>query len=276
MSPRRRSALVGLDAVLPSAALALMVISSMDVAHAAGDEPERQARWEDVSTAIFGDRPIGPADGLVMIEAPSRAMEAALVPVTLRVTRKEGVRALHLVIDENPSPYAANVRFGPAGDPSELRLRVRINGYTNVHAVAEMDDGKLYETSVFVKAAGGCSAPIGVTDEEAMAGMGEMRMKFTDEPGHGIATLMIRHPNFSGMQMNQVTRNYTPARFLDDIKVSYEGQTVFELNGDISMSTDPVIGFAYTGPEAGEFQVQAADSSGGQWQGSFPVAGSTN
>ncbi len=39
--------------------------------------------------------------------------------------------------------------------------------------------------------------------------MGDMRMKFA-ETGAGKpveATLMVRHPNFSGMQMNQVTRD---------------------------------------------------------------------
>ena len=31
---------------------------------------------------------------------------------------------------------------------------------------------------------------------------------------------MIRHPNFSGMQMNQVTRDYTPARYINKVAVT--------------------------------------------------------
>ena len=36
---------------------------------------------------------------------------------------------------------------------------VKVESYTNVHAVAELDDGKLYAVKTFVKASGGCSAP---------------------------------------------------------------------------------------------------------------------
>src|SRR5690606_24193241 len=121
------------------------------------------------------------------------------------------------------------------------------------HAVAETADGKLYQTRAFVKASGGCSAPISVADAEALEGAGQMKMKFGEGDKTGSATLMIRHPNFSGMQMNQVTRLYTPARYLDHVKVSYGDKTVFELKGDISLSSDPVIGFAYDPSETGEF-----------------------
>lgn len=262
---RRRSLVLGLGLLLALAAPALA---------ASGDDPERQARWTDLRQSIFGDRQVLPGGELITIEAPARALDASLVPITLRTTDKERVTTIHLVIDDNPSPYAAKVGFGPAGDPALLRLRVRIDGYTNVHAIAETADGRLYGTSVFVKASGGCSAPIGVTDEQAMQGMGEMRLKLAGDADE--ATLMIRHPNFNGMQMNQVTRNYTPARYLDDIRISRGGQTVIDVAGDISLSTDPVIGFRYAPGTAGAFDVQAKDSDGGHWQRSFPAPGMTN
>ena len=40
-----------------------------------------------------------------------------------------------------------------------ISTRVRVNSTRNIHAVAELSDGKLYATQRFVKAAGGCSAP---------------------------------------------------------------------------------------------------------------------
>ncbi len=124
-------------------------------------------------------------------------------------------------------------------------MRVRVNNYTNVHAVVETKDGKLVETAKFVKASGGCSAPMGMSDEEAMKGMGDMRMKFSDGQGGKPveATLMVRHPNFSGMQMNQVTRDYTPARYVDKLDVTHGDQLVFHLDGDISIASNPVIHF---------------------------------
>lgn len=236
-----------------------------------GSEPERQARWEGISEYIFGDRLIAVGDDLIAIEAPTRAQDPALVPITVKVLRKGEVRAIHLIIDDNPSPYAAKISFGSAGDPSEIKLRVRINDYTNVHAVAETTDGKLYQTRAFVKASGGCSAPIGVSDAEALKDVGRMKMKFGDSDDPNKATLMVRHPNFSGMQMNQVTRLYTPARYLDRITVSYGEETVFELTGDISLSSDPVIGFTYDQSESGEFTVHASDTKGANWEESFAL-----
>src|SRR3546814_5400499 len=93
---------------------------------------------------------------------------------------KDKIKSVYLVIDDNPAPLAAHVTFGPAADPGALHLRVRIDTYTNVHAVSETKDGKLFSTVAFIKASGGCSAPSGPTDSEAMKGKGKMRNKFAD------------------------------------------------------------------------------------------------
>ena len=206
-------------------------------------------------------------------------MDASLVPITLTMPEKDKIAGLHLVIDDNPSPYAAKFTFGPAADPSEIKLRVRVNNYTNIHAVAETKDGKLMEAMKFVKASGGCSAPMGMSDEEAMKGMGDMRMKFSGEATSGKpieATLMIRHPNFSGMQMNQVTRDYTPARYITKIEVSRGSAGIFTLDGDISISSNPVIGFSFV-PQGGEaIRVVAIDNQNGRWEHSFTAPTASN
>ena len=48
-----------------------------------------------------------------------------------------------------------------------LSTRVRVDSYTNVHAVAELSDGQLYAAQRFVKAAGGCSAPAAKQEADA-------------------------------------------------------------------------------------------------------------
>lgn len=253
--------------------LTILLIALGPPAHAADEaDAKRLTRWQDLQEDLFGNRPIAPGSDLIHIDAPLRALDAALVPITLKVTRKEGVKAVHLVIDENPAPYAAKITFGPAGDPRETKLRVRVNDYTYVHAVLEMSDGRLYQASAFVKAAGGCSAPAGASDEEALQGAGQMRMRMTQQANTAEATLMIRHPNFSGMQMNQITRLYTPARYLKEIKVTQGGATVFDLTGDISLSSNPVIGFAYDPARPGDFQVEAIDTQGSRWTQAFPAS----
>jgi sulfur-oxidizing protein SoxY len=243
------------------------------------DDPAREVRWQEVSAYIFGDRKIEPTDSLIKIEAPKRAMDAALVPITLTMTGKDDLKGVYLVIDDNPSPYAAHFTFGPAADPAELKLRVRINTYTNVHAIAETKDGKLFQTVAFVKASGGCSAPIGVSDEEAMQGMGEMKMKFAGEAPGGSpveATLMIRHPNFSGMQMNLVTRSYRPPLYIKQVAVSYGDRNVLTIDGDISISSDPVFNFSFVPQGPGPMKVVVSDTDGGHWEQTFSAPALSN
>lgn len=251
-------------------------IASAGVAVIDGTEPGRQARWQAISEYIFGEGQIESGDHLIELDAPSRAQDPALVPITLKLLNKEEIEAIHLIIDDNPSPYAAKITFGPAGDPSEIKLRVRVNSYTNIHAVAETSSGKLYQTRKFVKASGGCAAPITVSDAQALEGAGQMKMKFGDGDKANSATLMIRHPNFSGMQMNQVTRHFTPARYLDKVKVTHGDQMVFELTGDISLSSDPVIGFAYEQSKAAQFVVEVTDTKGMSWEEAFMLPANTN
>ena len=253
--------------------LAAFVAAALPAFAGGNTEPDRLSRWQDLTSLIFGDEArIAPTDTLVTVEAPVRALDSALVPVTVR-TSDPAVTGLTLVVDENPGPMAARVAFGPAGDPRELGLRVRVDGYTNVHAVATRADGAMVANAAFVKGAGGCSAPVGLSDAEALAGMGEMRMKFAPggPEGAGKATLMVRHPNFNGMQMNQLTRLYTPPRFVTELAVHRGGELVFDMASDISLATDPVVDFLYRAGGDAPFTVTVTDSSGATWFQDFPA-----
>lgn len=273
-----RSALtLALGLTLSAAALAGPLAVPVHAAGASDTEQERAERWREIAESIFGDRAIERTDTLVRIDAPARALDAALVPITLTMPDKDRIKAVSLIIDDNPAPFAAKFEFGPAADAGELKLRVRVNNYTDMHAVVETTDGRLYEAKQFVKASGGCSAPMGMSDEEAMRGMGDMRMKFA-EGGAGKpveATLMIRHPNFSGMQMNQITRDYTPARYIDRLVVSAGEAEVFTMTGDISIASNPVINFAFR-PDGKPIKVAASDNAGGAWTRSFTPPAPTN
>ncbi|HEV7435583.1 MAG TPA: quinoprotein dehydrogenase-associated SoxYZ-like carrier [Pseudorhizobium sp.] len=236
---------------------------------------EREERWQQLVSYLFDDREVVPTDTLIKIEAPARAQDAALVPITLTMPEKDKIKSVYLVIDDNPIPLAAHVTFGPAADAGSLRLRVRIDTYTNVHAVAETKEGQLYSAVAFVKASGGCSAPSGPSDLEAMKGMGEMRLKLSEPSQQGnptAATLMIRHPNFTGMQMNQLTRLYTPPRYIEKMTVTYGDQTVLDVAGDISLSTNPAIGFNFVSDGRQSMKVVASDNKGGRWERAFDVS----
>jgi sulfur-oxidizing protein SoxY len=181
--------------------------------------------WPELASNIFSGRPLLDGIGLFAIEMPGRAEDAAIVPLTLRATpapaETRRIRSVTIVIDENPAPVAATFHIGPGAIVPEISTRVRVNSYTNVHAVAELSDGKLYVVKTYVKASGGCSAPAVKSDR---TNIGEMRFRQLGqtpdaESNTRTAQIMIRHPNNSGLQMDQVTRLYIPPFFVHSLKV---------------------------------------------------------
>ena len=236
----------------------------------------RAERWKTLQEAIFGDRKTLDGSGVIELDVPPRALDAALVPVGLQLVGNKPVKAVYLIIDNNPSPLSAHITFGPRADTRSIKLRVRVDEYTLMHAVAETQDGQLYLSEKFVKAAGGCSAPAGFSEDEALKEMGRMKLRLLGDFAAGKpiqAQLMIRHPNFNGMQMNQVTRFYTAARFIRSTEVTYEGSRVFHLDSDISISTDPVIIFGFVPQAKGKLNVAVQDSDDATFAHSFDVPG---
>jgi sulfur-oxidizing protein SoxY len=252
--------------------MCLGVTLAAPIAHAADDDTARQQRWDALAAAIFPGHHVNPAPGFVGIDAPVRAMDAALVPVTLTLPTGKPLKSLYLVVDENPSPIAAHVVFGPAADGRTLTLRIRVDQYTNLHAVAETADGQLYATARFIKAAGGCSAPGSETPEIALRGAGRMKLRLHDEAGAQTADLLIKHPNFNGMQMDQVSHLYTPARYVNRIDIAYNGRAVLHMDTDISVASDPAIGFGFKSDGTGTLTVDVADTAHATWHQDFPVA----
>ena len=260
---------------LVAASVASVAMGNAEIDGAApADDPSRIARWNALREAVFGQRTIEEGTAVVQLEAPPRALDAALVPLGLRLVGGRRIKGVYLVIDNNPSPLAGRFVFGPAADPSSLKMRVRINEYTLIHAVAETRDGKLFGTQKFVKAAGGCSAPAGTDETDALKEMGRMKLRLLGEfaPGKPMqALLQIRHPNFNGMQMNPVTRMYTPARFLRTLDVSFGGAQVLHVESDISMSEDPALTFGFVPHSKGLLEVKAVDSTDAHFAQSFEV-----
>jgi sulfur-oxidizing protein SoxY len=238
------------------------------------DEAARAARWKELAQDIFGAKQIQQGDTKIALDAPSRAEDAALVLVTISVTNPKDVKSITLVIDDNPAPVAARVTFGPAGNPQTLKLRVRVNQYTYMHAVEETNDGALYETHRFVKASGGCSAPSGSYDAAALKEIGQMKLRLLAETQEGHARqvqILIRHPNFNGMQKDPGTQGYTPARFLKTVDVTLNGTKVLHLDSDISLAADPAITFGVNGLDKDKLEVTARDSDNAIFEHEFDL-----
>ncbi len=247
-----------------AALLAALLSIALPVSAADEDDP-----WTDIHSYLFDDREILDGTGIIRLDAPDRAQDAAVVPVKINAeipqTKDRYIRTIHLLIDKNPAPIAGVFHMTPDSGIASIATRVRVNEYTNIRAIAETNDGTLYMAKRFVKASGGCSAPALKDHEAAMARLGKMKLKtinpFTPGEPNQIQ-LMISHPNYSGLQMDPATRNWIPPHFVEQIDVRYGGRTIMSVEGDISLSENPSIRFSFVPDQPGEIDVQAKDTDG--------------
>lgn len=226
------------------------------------DDPAVSPVWKKVRASLFQDRLIKQAPaGLLSLEAPTRAIDAATVPIAIRAgfaqTPKSFVSKLYLIIDANPSPISAIFELIPESGRVDIETRVRVDEYSHVRAIVELNDGQLYATTRFIKASGGCSAPAGGDVQAALASFGKMRLR-VDGDLNGIkpvrAELMINHPNHSGLAMDQFTRQFTPAHYVRKVDVSYAGKPVLTADLDFSISENPNFRFYFQPQRKGQSQ----------------------
>lgn len=227
--------------------LAILASACVLLPGAAVAEPEA---WDEIRASLYGDRTTVD-DGSLKLFAPKRAEDAALVPVRvfLASERIAEAKTLTLVVDHNPAPVAAVFHFGALyrgggdiGDRS-VETRVRLDSMSRIRAVLETEDGRLYEASQFVTGAGGCTSTSLKDTDEAMRGLGQSRIRVEADATRGNLwrelQLQIRHPNFSGMQIDTRTNRYTPAEFVDRIDVNVSGEPLVRIESGIAISEDP-------------------------------------
>lgn len=262
------------------AAMAVGCVMAWSTACALAQENPLQngPAWEELKDLVLkGATPISDAD-LFALEAPTRAEDPAFVPV--HVTQGANgppIEKLTLMIDENPSPVAAEFTLGPAMMPLDLELRMRVNAYSNVRAIGITSNSSLL-AGRFVKANGGCAAPASKDIAAMAAQMGQMRFQVLSSEMVGgklrrVVKLMIRHPNASGFQRDQVTLLTVPAHFIDVLEVRQGDDLLFRMEAGISVSEDPVFQFSFTDNGAELIAVHAEDTEGNVFENSFPLAG---
>jgi sulfur-oxidizing protein SoxY len=251
---------------------ALLGIAAVALAQAAtlqpGDDPAASPIWLKVRASLFEGRTIEAApEGALILEAPARAVDAAVVPIAIRTrfphTPSRYVAKLYLIIDANPSPISAIFQFTPESGRADVETRVRVDEYSFVRAIAEMNDGRLYATSRFVKASGGCSAPAGADAAAALASMGKTQLRIDGDLNGKVpvlALLQISHPNHSGLAMDQATRQFTPAHYVRKVEVQYAGKPVFAADVDFSISENPNFRFYFLPQAGGELRTTVVDS----------------
>lgn len=228
------------------------------------------ATWANIKETLFGARPLLDGSALIALEAPVRAHDAALVPVAIKALAPQAgehaIKSIHLIIDENPAPLAGVFKLGPRSVDATISTRVRVNEYTMMHAVAETVDGKLWMVERFVKAAGGCSAPAQKDAELALARLGKMKLRELTPAVPGMPTtveLLISHPQYTGMQIDQLSRNWIPPDYIRTIKITQGGESVLEVESDISLAEDPALTFTLVaGSKREPLEVVVEDTEG--------------
>lgn len=252
--------------------LGLLTGFSIATSGSADDDP-----WPGLQKEIFKDRPVT-EDSALQLLAPNQADDAAVVPVTINIAPSivSVAKSITLIIDRNPVPVAATFSFGdtyrhsPDIGQRTIATRIRVDAFSRVRAILETTDGNLHMVSKFVIGSGGCSAPASKDPAEALAQLGKTHLVIHRDDANGTnwreARVMIKHPNFTGMQMNSKTGDYTPARFVNAIEVRQGQNLIWSMAGGISISEDPNIRFTFAVDSPADLEFTATDTSGAKFR----------
>src|ERR1700676_2797214 len=165
-------------------------------AAAVGQDQPSEETWNSIKGDIFKGRPILDGTGLVVLDAPRRTEDSAILPTRMRVN------------------FAGDDTFtiGPRSGVTAISTRVRVNAYSYVRLVAELSDGQLYGVKAFVKASGGCSAPASSNSDATKTLLGQMKFRTFRPESDALpeAQIMLRHPQNSGLQVDHLPRLYVP------------------------------------------------------------------
>jgi len=248
---------------------------------AASNNHESSPRWDELKSQLFEDRKIIVNAGIIQIDAPGRAFDAARVPVTLRTlkpqTKSSYISKLYLIVDQNPVPVAATFNFEPNKGWNTIDTELRVNEYSEIRVLAELNTGEVHMAHSFIKAVGGCSAPPSSYERSDKTKLGRFDGgvdRFVNPQQPAVARFRLSHPNASGMQFDQFTRTYIPPHYIHTIKAEFNGEALFTVDTNFSMSQDPMIGFNFKPDADGELSIEAIDSEDQTYKESWVLAGS--
>ena len=209
----------------------ILVVSLIFIWWLASSVYSKTNSWDEyLKRDLYGDEFLY-YDNSIDIQAPYRALDPAGVEVSLR---DSGVGIQHytkltLIIDENPTPCCATFEFYDI-EP-HIITNVRVNAYTHLTLVSENNYGSIRYNKQFIKAAGGCSAPPTNISDKPFGTINLLQ-------SNGWTKIKIWHPNYSGMQFNQLTRAEIPAEYIENVKMWVDGVMVWEYSGTIGIAQD--------------------------------------
>jgi len=238
--------------------------------------------WEkNIRKANFGDREIieGAEQNLLEVKAPYTAEDATVVPVSIHSKIPQSadryIKKMHVFIDKNPVPLVGIFEFTPQSGRADLAMRIRVDDFSYVRAIAETNTGELYMAKNFVRAKGACSAPPPASMEDSRKLLGQMKMRTVGELELGKPNLMqlkIRHPNITGLAPLKIGSHVRPpAFFVKNIEVDYNGNLIMKAQLTFSVSMDPAFRFYFVPDKPGVMTVKGVDTKKNEFSSTHEV-----
>lgn len=213
--------------------------------------------WPTLRPHFYGTRSISEeGDALMSVEAPGSTPDPSATPVTIHFGDELAatLKQVRVIIDNNPSPLVATFDMSPTLPVDQIDLRVRIDRFTSVRAIAETTDGRLEMRSTWVNASGGCSTPPSASSGGTL---GEIRFRPSAEGK--VLQVSIRHPNNSGFQIDPRTGDPIAPHFISHITLRAGEKTVLAADTGISISENPTLRIAARTPLPAPLTVEATD-----------------
>jgi sulfur-oxidizing protein SoxY len=234
--------------------------------------------WEYLQQQFYPNQNLGLLDETYMsLDAPANTPDPAATPLTLHFgdAAVGHIKQIRVIIDNNPSPLAASFDVASGARVAEIGLRVRIDRFTSVRAIAETTDGKFEMRSTWVNASGGCSAP----PSTLTAGtLGDIR--FRPSPDSKSLLISIRHPNNSGFQIDPRSGEPIASHYVSHIRFSTDGRTLLEADTGISLSENPTLRIASDQALPAPLVVDVVDSKdahfNASWRGAVAQSAATS
>lgn len=108
---------------------------------------------QQVLKQLFGDRPV--QEGHVQLDVPTVAADGRVVPVMIEsdlpMTANAYVKAIHVLVDNNPDIHIAEFRLTPQIGQAFVSTRIKMRMTSPVRAIIETSDGAVWGTAADVR-----------------------------------------------------------------------------------------------------------------------------
>ncbi len=130
-------------------------------ASAAAPVLEPEEKVEQTLKRMFGNRKIQDGASMMKLDTQLIAENGSVVPVKVDIniepTPQKYVKTVYFIADKNRRPLSAKFTVSPAMGKPMIEANVRLGESTDFRAIAEMNDGSLFEVKQAIKVTvGGC------------------------------------------------------------------------------------------------------------------------